>query len=428
MTRRAGWISLIGTLLAVLGGYFCVRLYEHLHTDIQELLPPDARSVVDLNEISRRLESYDSLAILVFTSDPKAGKQFVIDFAREAEKIPKTLLASVEYKIDRELDFFERRQALYLETKDLRRIRDYVRDRIDYEKELRNPLNIFSERNISEPQLQVEQLLTKYESRFSIYRQFPDGYYSTPDGTKRVVLLNLRGRTSEVTLDERLRNAASAIVQRLGPRSYSPDMVIRFAGGVEDQVEEHAALVKDLKSSSIIVALLVSIAMLLFYRNVRATLALVTSAFFGTLWTFGMSYFAVGYLNANSGFLGSIVLGNGINFGIIFLARYMEERRKGLSNVEAIAVSNSATSVSTMTAAFAAGLSYASLMLTSFRGFNQFGLIGLFGMVLCWASAFTVMPALLTLFERFGPLVKPDSKVPGHAVSNRIAKLVSRKA
>src|SRR6476469_1543682 len=119
----------------------------------------------------------------------------------------------------------------------------------------------------------------------------------------------------------------------------------------------------------------------------------------GVFSTFGLSYFAVGYLNANSAFLGSIVIGNGINCGIIHLARYLEERRRGRSNSRAVYSSIVHTATSTWTAAGAAGLAYGSLILTDFRGFRQFGIIGLIGMVLCWISAFTLLPAYLTLWE-----------------------------
>jgi len=38
-------------------------------------------------------------------------------------------------------------------------------------------------------------------------------------------------------------------------------------------------------------------------------------------------------------------------------------------------------------------------MATDFRGFRQFGIIGLIGMVLCWISAFTFLPALVSLLD-----------------------------
>ena len=54
-------------------------------------------------------------------------------------------------------------------------------------------------------------------------------------------------------------------------------------------------------------------------------------------------------------------------------------------------------------AAVASALSYLSLMVTSFRGFSQFGLIGAAGCLFAWLGTFLVMPALLCLFDRRGP-------------------------
>ena len=54
----------------------------------------------------------------------------------------------------------------------------------------------------------------------------------------------------------------------------------------------------------------------------------------------------------------------------------------------------------TLAAALAAAVAYASLVVTDFRGFRDFGVIGGVGMLLCWVSAYTVLPALLAVLER----------------------------
>jgi predicted RND superfamily exporter protein len=53
--------------------------------------------------------------------------------------------------------------------------------------------------------------------------------------------------------------------------------------------------------------------------------------------------------------------------------------------------------------AAAAGAGYGSLALTNFRGFRDFGFIGGYGMLLCWAANYLLMPPLLVLFERALP-------------------------
>lgn len=422
--RRAGWVIFLSSILAILGTYYSIKLYKNLRTDIQELLPSDSRSVVDLKKVSHRLESIDNLAILVFSKHSQKSKEFIIDLAHRLNREPKSILSSVNYKIDQELKFFKKRQALYIELDDLIRIRNYIKDRIEYEKTLYNPLTIFSEIEIPEPTLNFLAIKQKYEIRASGFSHFPNGFYASQDETKRALLVNMPSKNANIESQKKLKAVVEHAIKELNPASYSTDLEIHFTGGVEDSIEEQEALVEDLETSTVIVTVIVALGMWLFYRAIRATFALVLSLFIGTFWTFGISYFAVGYLNANSAFLGSIVIGNGINFGIIFLARYMEERRNQLNHPKAIQMAITHTATSTWTAALAAGLSYGSLMLTRFRGFKQFGVIGLIGMVFCWISAFTILPALLTYLEKLGPIVKSHSKPPKSRSAKFIAKWI----
>jgi hypothetical protein len=354
--QHAGWVAILGVLLGVVGGHYSVQLYKNLKTDIEELLPTTARSVIDLGEVTRRLESIDNLAIVVLSDKPEESRQFVDAVVGELSKAPRTQIAGIEYKIDRELKFFNDRRPLYMDLTDLQKVRDYIRDRIEFEKQLYNPLNIFSGRELPEPRLDIGSLERKYTSKISAYSRVPGGYYATPDGKTRVILVNLPGKVSGVDAATGLRRLVDAAIAKADPAKFDPAMKLLFTGGVQNLLEEHHDLIEDLELSTIIVMVLVTAVLLLFYRAVRATLLLVGALLIGTLWTFGVSYFAVGYLNANSAFLGGIVLGNGINFGIIFLARYLEERRKGATHWDGMERSIGSTLTATWTAALAAGL------------------------------------------------------------------------
>lgn len=424
--KYAGLIALVGGLLALAGAYYSTLLYKNLRTDLEELLPNTARSVLDLDEVTHRLEAIDNLAILVFSQNTLQSRKFVDDLSAKLKKVPREVISSVEYKIDEELKFFKRRRTLYMDLEDIVKVRDYIQEKIEYEKSLYNPLSLFSSAQVPEPRLDLLGMKKKYDQKVSSYSRFPDGYYATPDGKKRVILVYMPGKASGVSTMHHLKESVDQAISELKPKSYAPDLEIQFTGGVQSTIEEQAALVADLELSTIIVMVIVTVAMIIFYRALRATIALVGSLLFGTFWTFGVSYFAVGYLNANSAFLGSIVIGNGINFGIIHLARYMEERRIGRNHVRAVHTAMTHTATATWTAALAAALSYGSLTLTGFRGFKQFGVIGLIGMVLCWISAFTLLPAYLTLFDRWKSLA-PQSKVrPKAPLSGTVATFVSR--
>jgi len=425
MVRWAGWVSLLGTLLAFVGAFYSAQLYKNLRTQFEELLPSTARSVLDLKEVTERLPSIDNLAVLIFSKNTAASKRFVIDLSQNLKKLPKEILSSVEYEISKELRFFKARQTLYMDLEDLIRIKEYISQKIEYEKELHNPLTIFGGKDLPEPKLDFSAIGKKYQGRGGSYERFPGGFYATSDENKRAVLVYIPGGLG-IDGANQLKTAVETTIQKMNPKSYSPDLEIRYTGGVQDSLEEHHALIEDLELSTVIVMIIVTIAMWLFFRSTRATLALVVSLLMGTFWTFGVSYFTVGYLNANSAFLGSIVIGNGINFGIIYLARYIEERRLGKTNAEAVEIATIQTATSTWTAALAAGLSYGSLVLTGFRGFKQFGIIGLIGMVLCWLSAFTLLPAYLTVLDRFKPLVSLKKAPKKPILAGAIASMVNR--
>ena len=281
--KQARAVALMGTLLAVLGGYYSIELYKNLRTDIHELLPTSARSVVDLKEVSARLRSIDNLAVLVFSSKTEQSKKFMIDLAGVLQKIPPTQIAGVEYRIDRELQFFRERQALYLDLEDLKKIRTFIQNKIDYETELYNPLNIFRGVNIPEPSFDFIELKKKYKKDLSGFDHLPNGFYASPDETKRLLLVKLPGEATGIDGATRLKKTVDEAIASLNPKTYAPDLEIRFSGDVETLIEEQTALVEDLEVSTVIVTLVVTLGMLIFYRTLRATFALMLSLIVGHL-------------------------------------------------------------------------------------------------------------------------------------------------
>src|SRR5262249_51255378 len=179
-------------------------------------------------------------------------------------------------------------------------------------------------------------------------------------------------------------------------------VTIGLTGDVISGLAEHDALLKGMLRAAVLTSLFVALGMILSYRSVRGVAALLWALAVGTAATFAYTKLAIGYLNVASAFLSSIVVGNGINFGIIVLARHFEEKRHGKSGVEAIAGALGGTITGTLAAALTATVAYGALVATNFKGFKHFGLIGGVGMILCWIAAYTVLPAALAVLERRG--------------------------
>src|SRR5262249_37621247 len=144
----------------------------------------------------------------------------------------------------------------------------------------------------------------------------------------------------------------------------------------------------------------VTTAILAFYRWYKSIFILLLPLVLGVVYSFALATilpFGIEALNSNSAFLGSVIVGNGVNAGIILLARYVEERRHGHGVERSLTTAVRGASAGTSIASLGAATSYAALTLADFRGFRQFGIIGTIGMVLCWLTTFLLMPHLIDL-------------------------------
>src|SRR5262249_42966950 len=165
-----------------------------------------------------------------------------------------------------------------------------------------------------------------------------------------------------------------------------------MTGDVMAQLDEREALENDLVWATFICVTLCCLVVIIFYGRFRAIPFVGIPALIGVALAFGVAQIIYGYLNASTAFLGSIIVGNGINCPIIQLARYEEERRAGRLPREACAIAIGATARPTAIASLGAAIAYASLMVTRFRGFSQFGVIGGIGMTAVWVATVTGFP------------------------------------
>jgi uncharacterized protein len=392
-------------LLTLVSGFFSAKLYGNLRSDLEELLPATAPSVLAAKSIGPKLHPVNNLFLVLEGTDAKAVQHFANDLAARLRALGPDVVQDVTYRSDDQERFLERYGAFYLSQPDLRTVLDRIHTRVAWEKRRQNPLLDIVDDDDKPVEKAPSLDFSDLEEKYGIQSpdQFLDGYYQTPDGRLLALLVAPSEKTHGFDESKRFVDRVRAEVKALNPTKYDPTLRVGFTGEVEAPLEEQESLVSDLASSTAVVLVLVFTALYLFYRRWAPIIALLGALTVGTAATFGLSWFLIGYLNANTAFLGSIVLGNGINVGIIVVARYCEERARGTSAEDAIRVSWTGSFAATFVASFAAGLSYLSLASTDFRGFSQFGVIGWLGMALNWVAAFILLPPLIYALERRRP-------------------------
>jgi predicted RND superfamily exporter protein len=398
--RGVLWVALATWAV---GAFLSMKLYSNLRSGFEDLLPDYAPSVIAARTLGPKLHTVTHLSVVFDGSDGDALDRLADDLAARLRKLPKDLVETVEYRTEEQEKFLRRFGGLYLTTDDLDTIQRRIDRRIAWEKRKANPmLNLLGDEEElgPPPPLEFEDIQAKYGAVNGALSQFRKGYFQTPDGKLLVLLVRPPEAATGLGANRRLLDAVKAEVEALGPKRYDPTLRIGYDGEVSALVEEQSALESDLLESTAVVLVLVLLAIYLYFRRWTAILSIFGALAVGCSITFGLSYLLIGYLNANTAFLGSIVVGNGINCSIIVVARFLEERRRGLGPDEAMQVAWSETLAPTFVASFSAGLAYLALAVTEFRGFSQFGLIGGMGMALCWATSYLLLPPLLASLDR----------------------------
>lgn len=228
--------------------------------------------------------------------------------------------------------------------------------------------------------------------------RFPDGYYQSKDGHALVVVVRTPIAAGDLArgLDAQQRIRSTVDAMHTGDFA---QVKVGYAGDLVTSLAEYGAIKTDLLEVGVMGIGLVLAVVLLYFARFRALIVMGITILCGLAWTFGLTYLAIGHVNVATGFLFSIVAGNGINVGILYLARYYEERRSGRSAQEAIVATHKATWQSTLVAAVTAAAAYMSLSVTDFRAFKHFAFIGASGMLACWVVTMTMLPALLIVFD-----------------------------
>ncbi|HEY7373889.1 MAG TPA: MMPL family transporter [Polyangia bacterium] len=401
--RHRAAILVVGGLLALLGGALAARL--PLRADLANLLPPKERSVRDLDAIQARTRVLGIVLCAVAGDDPVRRAQAARALAQRLRALDPSLVAAVVSDDGVARRYAWENRFLFAPLGDLEAARDALAERIRRAKLAANPLFVplddadETARARAEEGERLAALRKKLGDAEEKVRR-PNEIVSK-DGRVQLLIVQAPFPSEAVTQGEQLVAAFTRAIDDTR-REVGPGVAIGMTEDVIIAVAEHRAIRGGMSLAMLLTVLIVGASLVLYYRSAAALAALFGALAVATLVTFGFTRLSIGHLNSISAFLSAIVVGNGINFGILVLARHLEERRRGEPWPQALARALGGSFNGTVAAAVAASIAYLSLIVADFRGFRDFGVIGGVGMLLCWTAAYTLLPALLCVLERRG--------------------------
>jgi hypothetical protein len=425
----------------------CVSLWLASHLEVrssfEELLPEDVPSVKHAKELARRVGGDGTILVMVESLDGpdglKRAEALATVLAAEYRALGRDVIRSVESDVRPVQRWYADHWPMFLPLDQIGKARAELVAALGEVKAKHNPLlDLLDEGGEAQPahELRIDlaknrdlgELLdparpgprARVEQRF---QQFADGFMVHPD--RRSVTIVLRPTGTSLGVDEVrvVLDKIRAVADRHSGQVESERLRVGFGGSYPILLAEYETIVKGAVTSFAIVMALVLLSILAFYREVRPVLAIGAALVVGIAATFGVTWIAIGYLNTQTAFLGSIVAGNGINYGLVYLARVGQLRRRGATLEQACHEGAQAAARATLLAAVGTSVAFGTLLVATNRGFRHFGFIGGIGMLLCWAATFAFVPALLVLFERLRPYrtrVRVQSLEHGNPMLERV--------
>jgi predicted RND superfamily exporter protein len=389
-------LSLLALMFVWLG--FATRL--ELHTAIEELLPDQHPAVLALRRIAGRQKSGTNLVMLIHSDDPAANRRFAEALRPELEKTVPRLFTSIEWQPDNQVpDFARRWKWLYAEQKDLDNAEELL-DRIIANRAQPGFVDLEGD-----PEVELKQLRERLNQKLPAAPVSDGPYFQGFIDRQHYLGVRLWRRNEGIGAagTRQTMSDVQALVKRVNPSHFGTHIAVEYTGGIAQEIDELNGIREDVTWASVICLTCVFAAIYSYFRRVGLLLVIGAPAVLGVLGSLFIASLTIHYLNINTAFLITIILGNGINSPIIVLGRYGEERLAGKAVAPALAAALTASLAGVGAAVAAASVAYGCLLATGFRGFNQFGLLGGAGMLLVGVLTFVLVPPLVIFGERRWP-------------------------
>jgi predicted RND superfamily exporter protein len=183
-----------------------------------------------------------------------------------------------------------------------------------------------------------------------------------------------------------------ALIAAQNLQQINPKLKTVFAGSVPQAIEEFQSIKQDIVGTTVLLVSLIVALLYIFFWSFRIILLLATNLVVAVLLTFACAELKIGFLTTQTAFMASLVAGTGINYGVIFISRFIELRRSDARLKDALVRAFDDTKLPTLIAALTTSISFAVLGFSSNQGLAHFGFIGGLGILFSWLVCFVLLP------------------------------------
>src|SRR5438876_8226078 len=456
----------IGVCLTLaLAGLVVTARDRTFQTSSVELLPPHHIYVQRFKEYLRDFGELNDIVIAVEAPSPSRAEVYADRLATEIKRLPGA--GRVAYRVDP--DLFAGQALLYLSTPELDDLADKIR--------LHRP---FIERYAARPTLaelldaigdEIARRLAlgfvdlgldgggteKVDAGFvdallgvvgegvegvgvgaspwarvfaSAAEHERSGYFFSADDRLLFLLVEPRREAANFTDNEHFIAAIRGAIRTL--RATYPDVAAGATGTPALSNDEMLTAFRDSTMATLLAVTLTVGALFLVMRCAVAPLVMTAVLLASLAWSLGIITATVGHLTVFSVMVISLLIGIGIDYGVYLFFRYEEELGLGRTPQQALDATAAGSGPGILFGALAAAGTFGVLLLTEFRGIQEFGFVAGISILMAFIAMLTLFPALLVTMHR-RPVPAPaaagaggaaDVPLLGHLLRRRVSILI----
>jgi uncharacterized protein len=420
--HRHPWAVLTGAALVIVAGVV-IGTRLRFETDVLNLMPRHDPVVSEFRRVLEQFGSLDTLLVAVpVRRDDRLESTLAFVDTLDAELKGSRYLSHVTAHIEDPVKLAEtvlRHAVLFLDADGLAALQERLSPAglaaraADIRAELDTPQGMVAKEFAVRDPLGFLPLLLARINRApaSLKIDYASGYYLSADHSMVLVLAKPNGPAQDIDFDQALisdvRRRIDAARQRFAEQEEIPLAevpAVEIGGGHRTALEDATLIKRDIVSNSVSSVVAVMVLFFLAYRRFAtvhfAFLPLAT----GLALTFIFAAVTLGELNSATSGFSALLVGLGIDFTIVTYGRYLEGRLAGASPADALERMAAQTGPAVVLGAVTTVGTFFAFLATRFAGLREFGLLTGTGIVFMMLSAFLLLPALVTLFDRRAPV------------------------
>ncbi|OVE81375.1 hypothetical protein BVY03_04110 [bacterium K02(2017)] len=404
-------IILIGIILSIICFPRAIGLLSNIQTDLINLLPDSFPSVKQSEIIKKQFDRRSSLFLIINSPNSAQNQLAMLDMKNYLLKDPQVGEVRIE---KRGYDFFNQNKLLLLDLKDLYKINNRLKDRIQKEK-LGGLYLDFEDEDTNEDDW--DSYADKYADQF--VNGVDSRYLTNNDQTVFVLDIYPKKIGTGLQFFKDFGKHIQEYVKGFSFNKYDPQMKHGYTGSIITRVDQYDAIITDLKNAALISGISIFLLLYLYFINflsfkspnlpwvkkitmpILPVAAIFIPMLFAIILTFSFCSYFIQQLNVITSFLFAIIFGLGVDIGIHLISRYFQDRQKGyeIDNIHHHLLVKTGKSCAIGILTTCAG--FYVLVVNDFKGFSEFGWIAGHGLIIALLTYLIFFPCILLLIDRF---------------------------